>query len=113
MKTLAQKIEHDGIDQYGLDVDPTTPEGAKLMLRSRGGKKAAGRAMVQLWRIKQRYMDGYLPTAQILAPLRVLMALELIGQVERAENEDNQLAWRFRLTPKGEAEMDRMMTMAE
>lgn len=85
-------------DTLGKDLDPTTQEGAKAMLSSRGGKKAGQIAIAELWKATRIYNAGYLPTARISAPLRVLLALETLGLIERA-NDNRGRAIRFRLTP--------------
>lgn len=99
------------------DVDGTSKEGAKKILSSRGGKKAAQHAIATLYAASIKYPQGYLSTAVINAPLRVLQALERTGLIEQAE--DNQpmpvtteeyqkyeeaglkWAWRFRLSEFG------------
>ncbi|MBL4929372.1 hypothetical protein [Fuscibacter oryzae] len=91
---------YDDEDQLGMQHDPTTRDGAMAILSSRGGKKAAQIAILTLWRAAKDWRDGYMPTARIGAPLRVIQALENIGLVEVAED-DRGMALRFRLTPKG------------
>ena len=102
MRTLADRqrdITESRYDTSGA-ADPKTVEGAKAILASRGGKKIAKVAIGQLWDAAGRWYDGYLPTAVISAPLRVLEALETIGLIERADD-DRGVAIRFRLTQIG------------
>lgn len=92
------------------DLEGNTVEEARTILSSRGGKKAAKWALRDLYHAWQRYPNGWLPTAQIGAPLRVLNSLVLTGLIEQDEDardiNDIQSAnqshtWRYRLTPLG------------
>lgn len=88
---------HDAEDRT---LDPTQPADAKRMLSTRGGGKAARHAIAQLWAQANEAGQGYLPTARLSAPLRVLTALEAVGVIERA-TDDRGRAIRFRLTDAG------------
>lgn len=121
MRTFAQRQRElqerrYASDQTLPDEDGTTVASAKLILTSRGGKAAAKLVLSALWKTANEYEGGYLPTAQISAPLRVLTALETVGLVERATDggtmpltaEEYEFgangrghAIRFRLTSKG------------
>jgi hypothetical protein len=97
MRTLADKQEDRASGRYAsgaVDIDPSTPAGAKTMLSTLGGSKAAKIALGELRGVEGQ---GYLPTARISAPMRVLVALETMGLIERA-NDDRGRAIRFRLT---------------
>lgn len=91
------------------DADPATVEGAKAILSSRGGKKIAKVALGQFWEAAQQWADGYLPTAVLSAPLRVLLALETMGLIERAQD-DRGVAIRFRLTMRGLMQIKRKIS---
>lgn len=82
------------------NLDPTKPADAKRMLATRGGGKAARHAIAELWAQANEAGQGYLPTARLSAPLRVLTALETVGVIERA-TDDRGRAIRFRLTDAG------------
>ena len=81
-------------------LDPTVPADAKRMLASRGGGKAAKIALAELWKQANEPGQGYLPTARLSAPLRVLIALETVGVIERA-TDDRGRAFRFKLSDAG------------
>lgn len=103
MRTFADRqkdLAENRYDAEDLSIDPTTPNGAKALLSSRGGKKAAQLALSTLWEAKKQWREGWLPTAKINAPLRVLEALHTIDLIEQA-NDDRGVAIRLRLTPKG------------
>tara|TARA_R110000868_G_scaffold13624_4_gene63311 strand:+ start:436 stop:786 length:351 start_codon:yes stop_codon:yes gene_type:complete len=100
MRTLAGKqadIESGRYANAKDNLDPAVPADAKAMLRSIRGGKAARIALGQLWDQANEEGRGYLPTARLSAPLRVLVALETVGVIERAED-DRGVAIRFRLT---------------
>lgn len=102
MRTFAARqrdVMESRYDTSGA-ADPATAEGALAILSSRGGKKIAQVALGQLWEAAQQWADGYLPTAVLSAPLRVLLALETTGLIERAKD-DRGVAIRFRLSPRG------------
>lgn len=102
MRTFAARMRDIEERRYDdvPEADPTTSEGAKAILGSRGGKKAARLALATLWEAAKEWQQGYLPTARINAPLRVLDALHTIGLVEPADD-DRGVAIRLRLTPLG------------
>lgn len=102
MRTFAARqrdAEESRYDTSGA-ADPATVEGAKAILSSRGGKKIAKVALGQFWDAARQWSEGYLPTAVLSAPLRVLLALETMGLIERADD-DRGVAIRFRLTQRG------------
>lgn len=93
-----------------------TVESARRILVSAGGRKAARHAIRDLHRASVQFRDGWLPTAQIGAPLRVLQSLVMTGVIEKAdsaafpeteaqlaENDGRTHAWRYRLTDTGRA----------
>ena len=105
MRTYADRQQDVGQGRYALssdtrDFDPTTLEGAKAILSVAGAKKAAKFALNDLWKQAQEPGQGYLPTARINAPLRVLQALETLGMIEKAQD-DRGRAFRYRLSPTG------------
>lgn len=103
MRTFAARqrdLDERRYDDDAPDADPTTSEGARQILSSRGGKKAARIALAELWQTAKQWREGYLPTARISAPLRVLLALERAGLIEVAED-DRGMALRYRLTSTG------------
>ena len=59
-----------------------TKEEAKIILSSQGGKQAAKLAIATLYKASQDFREGWLATARINAPLRVLRSLELTGLIE-------------------------------
>lgn len=119
MKTFAQaqkdKLESRYTSDTMPDVDGTTIKGAKAILSSRGGKKAAKHALASLYKASVDFREGWLVTAQINAPLRVLQALVCTGLIEQNDNAaefpmtESQYAfnqgrshvWRYRLTDFG------------
>ncbi len=99
MHTYAKKLSE--VDRYSAaHYDPATAKGARLILQSHYGKRAAKIAIAELWRQSHEIVGGWLPTARIGAPLHVLVALETVGVTERA-NDDRGKAIRFRLTEAG------------
>lgn len=91
-----------------------TVESARRILVSAGGRKAAKLAIRDLHRASVQFRDGWLPTAQIGAPLRVLQSLALTGVIEKREsaafpeteaqlaaNQGRRHAWHYRLTEMG------------
>lgn len=103
MRTFAARqrdLQEARYEEAPADLDPKTTSGAKAILASRGGKNAARVAIKELWDAACQWSSGYLPTARISAPLRVLEALETMGLVERADD-DRGVAIRFRLTHRG------------
>jgi len=121
MRTFAASQKDKMESRYSSDtalpnVDGKTKAGAKEILSSRGGKKAASHATANLWEAANKFSGGWLTTAKVNAPLRVLEALETAGLVEKAEDIDlNKIqssedylgfesrghAWRYRLTDFG------------
>ena len=99
MHTYAKKL-YEGDRYSGAHHDPATAEGARLILSSHYGKQAANIAIAELWQQAHEIGGGWLPTARIGAPLHVLVSLETIGVIERA-NDDRGRAIRFRLTERG------------
>lgn len=99
MQTYA-KHAADGDRYSGAHHDPATKEGARLILSSHYGKRAAKISIADLWKQSHEMGGGWLPTARIGAPLHVLVALETVGVTERA-NDDRGRAIRFRLTDAG------------
>ena len=73
---------------------------AKAILSSKGGGKIAKISIQELWRQANTAGQGYLPSARLSAPLRVLEALETLGVIERA-TDDRGRAFRFRLSDLG------------
>ena len=71
-------------DDQGRNEDGVTKSSAQHILSSKGGKAAAKIAIGELWSEVGRTGSGYLPTARLSAPLRVLQALETVGLIERA-----------------------------
>jgi hypothetical protein len=103
MRTFAARQNDTAAARYeddGETLDPTQPNDAKRMLSTRGGAKAAKIALAELWAQANEAGQGYLPTARLSAPLRVLTALETIGVIERADD-DRGNAIRFRLSSYG------------
>lgn len=103
MRTFADRQAERDSGRYAseeTDIDPSTLAGAKAMLSSTGGQKAAKIALAELWKQANEAGQGYLPTARISAPLRVLIALETAGVIERA-TDDRGNAIRFKLTDAG------------
>ena len=102
MRTFAARRRDIAEARYddAPDADPEMADGAKAILASRGGKKIAKVALGQLWDAARQWSEGYLPSAVISAPLRVLLALETMGLIERAQD-DRGVAIRFRLTKRG------------
>jgi hypothetical protein len=103
MRTFAARqrdMDEARYEDAPAETDPKTITGAKTILSSRGGKKAAKIALAQLWRAANNWEQGYMPTATLNAPLRVLEALETMSLIERADD-DRGVAIRFRLTDKG------------
>jgi len=105
VRTYADRQQDVGQGRYALssdtrDIDPSTKEGATAILSVAGAKKAAKIALDQLWKQAQEPGQGYLPTARISAPLRVLLALETLGLIEKA-TDDRGRAYRYRLSLEG------------
>ncbi len=103
MRTFADKQNDQSSGRYDTgndNLDPSVPADAKAILVSRGGQKAAKIALSELWKQANEAGQGYLPTARISAPLRVLIALETAGVIERA-TDDRGRAIRFKLTDAG------------
>lgn len=103
MRTFAARqrdLQETRYEGTPMEVDPKTTAGAKATLATRGGKNAARVAIKELWAAACQWSSGYLPTAKISAPLRVLEALETMGVIERADDDRGE-AIRFRLTQKG------------
>lgn len=91
MRTFAAANRDRMENRYAVDdvlpeADGKTPAGAKTILASRGGKKAARHATATLWEASRKHREGFMPTARINAPLRVLEALETAGLIERAQD---------------------------
>ena len=91
-----------------------TVESARAILVSAGGRKAAKRAIAQLYATSKAHREGWLASAALNAPVRVLQALILTGVVEQNQtvniNEidaedymraDKDWVWKFRLTELG------------
>ena len=107
MRTLAAKLNDDKNSRYaddngGHDLDPTLLCDAKKMMSAPGAKKAAAFAIEDLLVQAGKAGQGWLPTATIRAPIRVLMALTTLGVLEMADDnaERQTIALRFRLTEK-------------
>lgn len=103
MRTFAQRqidLAERRYQSMEEGADPKTDKGAMLIVSSRGGKAAAKVAVGELWKAANTWAEGYLPTAQISAPLRVLEAMETLKLIERADD-DRGVAIRFRLTMTG------------
>lgn len=103
MRTFSNKQTDIETGRYGeakTDLDPSLKADAKHMLASAGGGKAARLALGQLWAQANDAGRGYLPTARLSAPLRVLTSLETLGVIERA-TDDRGVAIRYRLTDAG------------
>lgn len=97
------------------DLEGNTVAEARTILSSRGGKKAARLALRDLYQAWQRHPEGWLPTAQIRAPLRVLNSMTLAGLIEKGEGsrdindfrsadqhlEGQHHTWRYRLSQMG------------
>lgn len=81
---LRQKNEYEN-DSRMSNLTGRTKDEARIILTSRGGKNAAKLALADLYAAYVQFPDGWLVTARIRAPLRVLNALELTGLIERAE----------------------------
>jgi hypothetical protein len=107
MRTLAAKMRDTGTSRYetdqSRDLDPTRLTDAKRILTTAGGAKAAKNAIGEMWAQAQRTGGGWLPTARLSAPLRVLQAMVTIGVLEQATDNDERqtVALRFRLTERG------------
>lgn len=103
MRTFADRQREVVTGRYAdaeTNLDPTKPVDAKRMLSTPGGSKAAKIALAELWKQANEAGQGYLPTARLSAPLRVLIALETVGVIERA-TDDRGKAIRFKLTDAG------------
>lgn len=103
MRTYADRLGEMSSRRYHneeRELDPANRADAEAILSSRGGSKAAKIAIAELWAQASEAGQGYLPTARISAPLRVLTALETLLVVERA-TDDRGRAIRFRLTHAG------------
>ena len=103
MRTYADRqtdINAARYDDEAVNLDPANPADAKLMLSTLGGNKAAKLALAELWAQANQDGQGYLPTARLSAPLRVLTALETVGVIERATDNRGR-AIRYRLTDAG------------
>lgn len=106
MRTFAARERDLAESRYQADAedtrhhDPSTAEGAIAILKSKGGKAAAQHALGALWRQANQPGEGYLPTAQIPAPLHVLRALQRSGLIKEADDERGR-AIRFRLSTDG------------
>lgn len=103
MRTLAAKMTDEATRRYAEEdasLDPTVAADAKKMLASVGGSKAAKHAIAELFAQASKPGQGWLPTARISAPMRVLMAMTTVGVLEMADdNEERETrAIRFRLT---------------
>lgn len=107
MRTLAAKMKDASQHRYESDqsreLDPAKPADAKKMLAAAGGAKAAKLAIKDLWAQAQKYGEGWLLTARINAPLRVIEALVTLGVFEQADDNDERetVAFRYRLTEIG------------
>jgi ketopantoate reductase len=107
MRTLAAKLNDTGTSRYqgdqSRDLDPKSLADAKKILSTAGGAKAAKLAIAELWKQAQAVGGGWLPTARLSAPLRVLQSMVTIGVLEQADdNEERQtVAFRFRLNERG------------
>lgn len=102
MRTIADKQRDVETSRYEAegDHDPLTPSGARAILKSAGGSKAAKLAISDMWAQAKKPGQGYLPTARISAPLRVVQALATVGVAERADD-DRGVSFRYRLTEMG------------
>ena len=107
MRTLSLKLKDAEQNRYAVNshsgLEPTTRAEAALVLRSAGGSKIAKIAIKHLWDQSTKEGGGWLPTAVLEAPARVLKALELVGVIEQALDmeERDTIAWRYRLTELG------------
>lgn len=109
MRTYADRERDLSEGRYASDADdieqhnPRTPEGAKAILASRGGKKAAQLALAAIWKAHKADTIGKrkaLFREHIPAPFRVLRALETMGLIEET-HDDTGLLECFRLTESG------------
>lgn len=106
MRTFAARQAELNERRYSDDAsdtrhyDHTTQEGARAILSSRGGKKAAQIALAQLAAQAREPGEGFLPTARLSAPLHVLYALQTIGLIIEADDNRGR-AIRFKLTAMG------------
>lgn len=73
-------------DKDMANLTGATKEEARIILSSHGGKQAAKHAIATLYEASQKFREGWMPTARINAPLRVLRSLELTGLVERQQH---------------------------
>ena len=91
-----------------------TVNSARAILVSAGGRKAAKRVIAELYSASKAHREGWLASAVLSAPVRVLQALILTGVVEQNQtvniNEidaedyikaDKDWVWKFRLTELG------------
>lgn len=83
--------------------DPFTVQGAKAILSSRGGKKAAQLAIAAIWEIQRRNPAAQTHGDDLPAPFGVLRALETLKLIEEPR-EAYGLAGCFRLTSVGMAQ---------
>ena len=103
MRTLADRQNERNVGRYekeNVNLDPSVKSDANAILLSQGGSKAAKIALAELWKQANEDGQGYLPTARLSAPLRVMIALETAGVVTRA-TDDRGRAIRFRLSDAG------------
>lgn len=82
----------------GAQFDPRTAEGAKGLLSTRGGKKAAQIAISEMWKAAKTRAGWGVLADEASAPIRILLALTTLGIAEQIEGED---APTYRLTPNG------------
>lgn len=85
MKSYADSIRHKREFENEKDManlKGETKEEARIILTSHGGKQAAKHALAELYAASVKWPQGWLPTARIPAPLRVLKSLELTGVIE-------------------------------
>lgn len=106
MRTLSANLADKANRRYQggdfHDLDPTNPRDAKNMLATGQGRKIATIVAQELLLQSDKPGGGWLPTARLSAPLPVLLAMETLGAVERADDntERQTVAYRFRLTDK-------------
>ena len=80
---------YDGNGEDTSHHNPKTPDGARAILASRGGKKAAQLAIAQLWAAHKREQGSRRASIHmefLSAPVRVLRALETLRLVEETHD---------------------------
>lgn len=109
MRTFADREKelaegrYDGTGDDTGQHNPKTPDGARAILASRGGKKAAQLAIAELWAAHKREQGSRRAAVNmefLSAPARVLRALETLRLIEETHDHTGLMDC-FRLTESG------------